>query len=96
MSFWDAWEREIVPSVLYLGHIARVDKLMRAVVGHHMFVREQGGYSIVKLAVHMVQKYRIDGVLAGSIESGMGLPEATTKKNQLKASQAIKLIERLK
>ena len=77
-------------SVLYLGHIACVAKLMRSVVGHHMFLREQGGYSTVKLAVHMVQKYRIDGDLAGSIESGTGFPKAMTMKNQRKAAHAIK------
>jgi len=93
---WDASEREIVSSVLYLGHVASVDKLMRAVVEHHAFLWERGGYSIVKLAVHMVQKYGIEGDLAGSIKSGTGLPEATVVTNQLKAAQAIKLIERLR
>ena len=41
VNLWDAWEREIVSSVLYLGHVARVDKLIRAVVGYYMFLREQ-------------------------------------------------------
>jgi len=93
---WDTWEREVVSSVLYLGHVAHVDKLMKAVVGCHAFLWEQGGYSIVKLIVHTVQKYGIDGDVAGCIVSGTGLPEAMMVTNQVKAAQAIKLIDRLR
>ena len=66
---------------------------MKVVVGRHAFLWEQGGYSIVKLAVHTVQKYGIDGDLAGCIESGTGLPEATMVTNQVKTAQVIKLTD---
>jgi len=57
-----AWEREVVSSVLYLVRAAGEDELMRAVVAHHTFLRERGGYSIVKLAIRTLQKY---GVVEG-------------------------------
>ena len=47
-------------SVLYLGNVSHVNKLMKAVVGYHLFLWERGSYSIVKLAVHTLQKYGIE------------------------------------
>ena len=98
---WGAGPGELVECLGEGDHVQcslprTVDKLMRKVVEHHAFLREQGSYSIVKLAAHTVQKYGIEGDLAGSIESGIGLPEAMMVTNQLKAAQAIKLIKRLR
>jgi len=75
VNLHNAWEREVVSSVLYLARAAGEDELMRAVVEHHSYLRERGGYSIVKLAIRTLQKYGVaEGDLVESIEEGTGLP----------------------
>jgi len=38
------------------------DELMRAVVAHHSYLKERGGYSIVKLAIRALRKYGVEKV----------------------------------
>ena len=91
-----AWEREVVSGTLYLAHAARGDELLRAVVGHQSYYFSRTGYSMAKKAVETVQSYGIfDGDLAECIESGEHLPQISSIVEQLKAAQAIRLIETL-
>ena len=43
INLQDAWEREVVSSVLFLGRAAGVDELMRAMVEHHSYLRGKRG-----------------------------------------------------
>ena len=91
-----AWEREVVSGTPYLAHAACGDELLSAVVGHQSYYFSRTGYSMAKKAVEMVQRYGIlDGDLAECIESGEGLLQTSSIVAQLKAAQAVQLLETL-
>ena len=91
VNLYQAWEREVVASELYLVSTIE-DELLQTVVKHQLFLASRSKYSNLQTACNILQRYGVYTDLQERVWSGESI--STTREGilQLKATQVVKLV----
>ena len=91
VNLYQAWEREVVASELYLVNSAE-NELLQAVVQHHLFLTSRGKHSSLQTACTILRRYGVSTDLKERVRSGELIPTTREGILQLKAAQVVKFV----
>ena len=91
VNLYQAWEREVVASELYLVN-AVGDELLQAVVQHQLYLTSRDKHSSLQTACNILRRYGVLTELEEGVWSGESIPMTREGMLQLKATQVVKFV----
>ena len=85
VNLYQAWEREVVASELYLVNAVE-DELLQTVVKHQLFLASRRKYSNLQTACNTLKRYGVYTDLQERVWSGESIPTTREGILQLKAT----------
>ena len=94
VNIYQAWEREMVATELYLVR-ANQDELLQAVVRHQLYLTSVDKHSNLQTACNILRRYGLYTDLEERVRTGESIPTAREGMLQLKGAQVTKFVATL-